>query len=274
MKIISFINMKGGVGKSTVAINVAHCLAERNQKKVLIIDIDPQFNATQCIMKAEDYIEHMRTGKDTICSLFSPDRVAAKSVSGPLVEKGKEISKISPVEISDYLHILPGDLGLHRIEVAAGSGQEFKLKRYLDSISDKYDYVIVDTPPTPSIWMSSALIASDYYIIPVKPDPLSRTGIDLLDSIIEDKKGNFDLKIKCAGVVFNMVEENTTVFRETKNFFNNSNTWRNYIFRSFLPKKVAIARRQTSGEHILKTKDSTLHMKLVRVVDEIEERIQ
>lgn len=273
MKVISFINMKGGVGKSTMAINVAHCLSEREQKKVLIVDMDPQFNATQCLISPERYIEHVKSDLDTICTVFQVDRISARTVSGSLTVAPKALEDIKPISVSNGLDLLPGDLELHRVEVSAGSGLEFKLKRYLETIEDNYDFVIIDTPPTPSIWMSSALIASNYYIIPVKPDPLSITGIDLLDSIIEDKKKNFNLNIKCVGLVFNMVEENTTVYKTTKQFFNNNDYWKKFVFKSFLPKRTDIAKRQTSGIHILKLDNTNLHMSLVRIVDEVQDRI-
>lgn len=95
---------------------------------------------------------------------------------------------ITPVAIKDNLHIIPGSLGLYKIEMKPGEGVENRLKKYLKLRENDYDYVIIDTPPTPSVWMSSALIASNYYLIPVKPDPLSITGIDLLDSIISEKE--------------------------------------------------------------------------------------
>lgn len=272
MKVISFINMKGGVGKSTVAINVAHCLSERNEKRVLIIDIDPQFNATQCVLTPDAYIKHMESGGDTICTVFNPERVVVNSVNGSSVVKPKELEDIKPIKIGGNLDLLPGSLELHRIEVSAGSGLEFKLRRYLDSVRESYDYVLVDTPPTPSIWMYSALIASDFYIIPVKPEPLSITGIDLLESIIEDKKKNFALKIKCLGLVLNLVEEHTITYRKTMEFLEGSDKWRGLIFRSFIPKRTAISKGQTSAVHILKLKDRALHMKLVRVVDELKEK--
>lgn len=273
MKVISFINMKGGVGKSTIAINVAHCLSERDGKRVLIIDLDPQFNATQCIISPENYIKHMEVGGDTICTIFHPERVVANSVNGAAILKPKELEDVKPIKIENFLDILPGSLELHRIEVSAGSGLEFKLRRYLDSVKELYDYVVIDTPPTPSIWMYSALIASDFYIIPVKPEPLSITGIDLLDSIIEDKRKNFALKIKCLGLVLNLVEENTVSYRKTVDFLKSSDKWRDLIFRSFIPKRTAISKGQTSAIHILKLKDRALQMKLVRVVDELKEKV-
>lgn len=81
--------------------------------------------------------------------------------------------------------IIPGDLEIYRIDMAAGHGKEMRLKRYLEKVEGIYDYVIIDTPPTPSHYMMSSLVASDYYLVPVRPEPLSRVGIDLLRGCLE-----------------------------------------------------------------------------------------
>ncbi|WP_434668614.1 ParA family protein [Klebsiella sp. B345] len=70
MKVISLINMKGGVGKSTLATNIANHLSDKLGQKILLIDIDPQFNATQCVMDTGKYVAHMKSGGDNICDIF------------------------------------------------------------------------------------------------------------------------------------------------------------------------------------------------------------
>jgi chromosome partitioning protein len=274
MKIISFVNMKGGVGKSTLAVNFAWCLATRLHHKVLVIDMDPQFNATQCLLNPEQYMQHKQEDKDTILSVFSNCTLQVSTVAGVATSSPKDIDKVESVELHPNLFLLPGDLSLHRIEMTPGDGLEFKLKRYLEAMSQyNFDYVIIDTPPTPSIWMSSALIASNYYIIPLKPDPLSVTGIDLLNSIIQTKKTNFGLKLQCLGIAMNMVEGNTNVYRDTIAYLE-STSWKDSLFKNYIPKRTGIARNQTQGQHILRLNDSNLKLHLVKLTDEILSKIQ
>lgn len=82
MIVISFVNMKGGVGKTTLAVNVADFLAKRHSKKVLLVDMDPQFNATQCLMSSENYIEYLSHGGTTVVDVFKNVNIANVSVVG------------------------------------------------------------------------------------------------------------------------------------------------------------------------------------------------
>ena len=275
MRKISFINMKGGVGKTTLSTNVAYCLAIRENAKVLIVDIDPQFNATQCVFSGDVYYDYLKNKGKTILDLFQVPAISISTVDG--VTGGKQItySDISPYEITDNLYILPGNLNLYQIEISAGSGKENRLKIYLDEINKVYhfDYVIIDTPPTPSIWMVSALLASNYYIIPVKPDPLSYTGIDLLQNIITQKKGDLDLSIKCIGVVLTMVEKNTVVFRKCKEVIGDNKNLKNLLYQKFLPKRTDIPKFQLNQQFILDQPKDDIKLDLVGIVQEMITKI-
>jgi len=254
LKIISLINMKGGVAKTTLAINIADCLAKRHNKKVLIIDVDPQFNATQCLMTPETYMKHLSEGKDTVINIFDrTSRAVPSTVAAPIKIKSKSLEDIEPSRISNNLDLLPGSLELYRLEMAPGDGRENRLKSFINKINEtkKYDYVIIDTPPTPSVWMTSSLIASDYFLIPVKADPISLTGIDLLRSIIEEKKENFDLTIKCAGLVLTITEPNTVVYQNAKSNLEKDNHWKKHLYPVTLPKRTEIARKQLQQHQIL-----------------------
>ena len=123
MKTISFINMKGGVAKTTLAINIADYLARRHSKKVLLIDVDPQFNATQCLMNPVAYINHLNAEKDTILTVFDRQpRAIASTVQGQTTQQPKSLETIDTVSISSKYHLLPGNLELYRLEMAPGRG--------------------------------------------------------------------------------------------------------------------------------------------------------
>lgn len=274
MKVVSFINMKGGVAKTTLSLNIAHCLCTRHDMKVLVIDVDPQFNATQCLMSGNNYVKHIEKQKDTIISVFDRClRPTVGIVNGPSQSTPQNLEDIVPHEVLSGFDLLPGALDLYRLEMAPGEGRENRLKRYLETVESFYDYVIIDTPPTPSVWMTSALIASDYYVIPVKTDPISLTGIDLLHGIINEKKENFGLNIKCLGLVFTIVEENTVVFRRAKENLGANIRWKKLVFKKFLPKRTEVARQQLNQDFILSSNDPILKTSISNITNEFLLRI-
>ncbi|MCP4744886.1 MAG: ParA family protein [Desulfobacteraceae bacterium] len=275
MKIISFINMKGGVAKTTLSLNVADCLCSRHEQRVLVIDIDPQFNATQCLMSADQYVDHIENQRDTIINIFERGyRPTVGVVDGPEEASPKNLCDINLFEVKENYGLLPGSLDLYRLEMASGEGRENRLKKYLETVENFYDFVVIDTPPTPSIWMTSALISSDYYVIPVKPDPISLTGIDLLYGIIGEKKENYGLNIKCIGLVLTIVEDGTIVFRQAKENLANNDRWKNLVFSRFLPKRTEVARQQLNQQLILTSNNNELKQSLVNITKEFLERIE
>lgn len=270
--------MKGGVGKTTLTINIAHFLSKRNGKKVLIIDIDPQFNSTQCLFSGTEYVEHIKNKNDTIVSIFDDSvKTNVSSIEGIKEEEPRLLSDIEPVALNELLHILPGNLELFKLNMSSGSGRENRLKQYLKKINkiENYDYVLIDTPPTPSVWMTSALIASDYYLIPVKPDPMSFVGIDLLENIISTKRDAYDLSIKCIGLVFTMVErDDSIVYRQALKNVKKSPKWKKYYYKKYIPKRADIAKYQLNKQFILDTNDNFAKLSLSGIVNELETRIE
>jgi chromosome partitioning protein len=167
--VISIVNMKGGVAKTTLATNLANVFVEREDCNILLVDLDPQFNATQCLISGEDYVARIAEGQSTIVAIFDdapPAIVSAVTANRPPAKT--ELKDIKPWNIKPRFDLIPGDLELYRLEMGGGQGREQRLKRYLEAINAKeiYDFVIIDTPPTPSHWMMAALLASDGYLVP------------------------------------------------------------------------------------------------------------
>lgn len=273
MKAISLINMKGGVAKTTLSVNIADYLFKRHHKRVLLIDIDPQFNATQCLISGDEYVNYIKSNGDTIVNVFDRNfRPTVGVIDGPSVKTPKKLGEIKPYPTSRGFELLPGALDLYKLEMAPGEGREYRLRNYLKEVQSKYDCVIIDTPPTPSVWMTSALLASDYYLIPVKPDPISLTGIDLLGGIISEKTENFGLEIECCGIVLTIAEENTNVYKNAIRNLSKSKKWKDKLYARHLPKRTEIARRQLNQEFILDYTDATLKHSLTAIVNELIER--
>lgn len=275
VKVISLINMKGGVGKTTLAVNIADCLTRQHGASVLMLDVDPQFNGTQCLMTPADYVEHRKASKDTMLDLFDRKRVKASTVKGASEVQPKTFAEIDLVEVRDNFYLLPGSLDLYRLEMAPGEGRENRLKAFLAALDEEgeYDYVIIDTPPTPSVWMTSALIASDFYLIPVKPDPLSLTGLDLLKSIVEDRKENYGLSVQCAGVVLTMTRNGTNVLADAQRYLSGDIYWKDRVFNTVVPTRVKYAQQQLNSVFMLDSDADGIGQAIINVTNELLVRI-
>ncbi|WP_346893493.1 ParA family protein [Clostridium sp. UBA871] len=205
-KIISFINMKGGVGKTTLCLGVGEYLAHYDNKKILYIDLDPQFNTTQTLMNEynleEVYLTNYYQSKN-ICKIFStPNTIAEK----PEIPKAEEVI----VELDNSIHIVPGTINLI-FEDSRESGKIRRVKKFIadNELRKKYDYIFIDCPPTISLYTDAALIASDYYLVPNRVDRYSILGIKLLKQVIDRLKSDFDLDIKPLGIVYTMITNST-----------------------------------------------------------------
>lgn len=276
MKVVSVVNMKGGVAKTTLAVNLAHCLATTHQKRVALLDLYPQFNATQYLMSPDSYIQHLKRGGSTIKDIFDVDeKIVASSVGGAAAISGKKFEDVSTVKIKG-IDFLPGNIQLYLMEMSSGEGREFSLKQYISQVLSlkDYDYVIIDTPPTPSVWMSSALIASRYYFVPVKPDPISVVGIDMLRGIIDQRKSRMGLELDCAGLVFTIVDRpDSVIYSTTKSELAANDRWKNYVYSSYLPKRTEVAASQMEQKLILELSDTETKTKLKRITEELIARV-
>ena len=277
MVVISFVNMKGGVGKTTLAVNIADFLTKRHSKKVLLVDVDPQFNATQCLLNGDDYVEYLKNGGTTIVDIFNYKKSATISVvDAPTVQEPVPYENIHPYSTKRRFDLIPSQLDLFRFEMAPGQGTEHRLKNYLNHIKEcgEYDICIIDCPPTPSVWMTSALIASDYYLIPSKPDPISMTGLDLLEGIIKERKDNYGCSCKCAGLVLTMVETSTLIYQEATRYFSTSPKWKSYLYKPVMLTRVNVAKGQLNGTFIFDIDDSSLSHQFSGIVQEFLKRVE
>jgi chromosome partitioning protein len=214
MQVVSFMNMKGGVGKTTLAVNIAYALAYQHGKKVLMVDGDPQFNATQCLVDDAEFLQHVENKKGMLKDIFNPRRPGgintAAGTSKP-VNRAKMNLADCTIEIFPGSHgkpgrldLLPNHLSIIDLEFSPRT-TEWRLKTYLNEKAAHYDYVLIDCPPTISFFTQAAILASQKYIVPIKPDPLSVVGLPLLERYIDDFTYDQGIKLEQIGLVFTMV---------------------------------------------------------------------
>ena len=197
--VVAMMNMKGGVGKSTLAANLGWYGAARLDHRVLLVDLDPQFNLSQYVLGVERFEELLASNEPTIDDLFRP-MVSEK----PTVEASELIQEVSNYDDGSCLHLIPARLEL-AFNVRLANERAHILRDSLESIITEYDLVILDCSPTESILTWSAYYASDYILAPVKPEFLSTIGLPLLMKSIETFRSAHpsDKYPEIIGIVFN-----------------------------------------------------------------------
>lgn len=216
--ILTTINMKGGVGKTTLTVNLATCLAQKHQKRVLMVDLDSQISATLSVLAPHDFAR-LRRGRRTISYLID------KVIRPYIVRKFGTADMILP-EVCGVkgLDLLPGNIELYDEYTVAEvlykqtqdaskktkfseTWQQFEkdlIRSILTPVGDRYDYILIDCAPGYNLLTRSAIVASDRYLIPARPEPLSLVGIQLLQQRIQKLKSQYTppLNLSLLGIVF------------------------------------------------------------------------
>lgn len=218
-KVISLINLKGGVGKTTTTIQLAECLASNMfKKRVLVIDLDPQTNATIALIDEKKWLDLNGTYK-TIFHLFNDqlEHTNYFSITEAIQKRVSNLrlpyldllsSSIDLINIQDRIKDIPekSNFTLQPTEI---------LRREINKIKSNYDYILIDCPPSLGLVTQNGLEISDYYLIPTIPDKLSTWGIPQIIQQIDRISQNRSLSIKCLGLVFTKVEVNKRVHSST-----------------------------------------------------------
>ena len=251
--IISMVNMKGGVGKTTVTINLATCLAKNHRKKVLVVDLDTQINATLSLMSPGQFAK-LKQEKCTLKTLvdratnrnFDPDISLEKIIQ-------KNLCKIAGLDL------LPGDLELYDdyylAEIVYGKSQgerlDFKQNWYqledrlmrgiLQETMNQYDWIFLDFSPGDNLITRSGILASNLYIIPAKAEPLSMIGIGILEGRIRQLKASDRTKINLLGIILTSLGRTTKMAENIKDRLI-TDFGKDAIFNTEIPTNVAVAR--------------------------------
>lgn len=236
-EVITFANMKGGVGKTTLCVSVSHELLTRG-KKVLVIDNDPQFNATLSFIRPERFVPEVLEGKTIVDVYERPPRLGR---SNRQALSRADLIRASYHLVSDRsktLDIIPSRLELYAT-LDNPTGKENRLDSIIKSQFQDYDYILVDCPPTPSILTRAAFASSAHVVIPVTPDYFATIGLpQFLGTLLdfkEDQPDDHDVQV--LGVVFTRVPtaRSELVERSIRQVIEVANPRNVNVFRSFLP---------------------------------------
>lgn len=228
-KKIAIVNQKGGVGKSTTAVNLGAGLAEKNNK-VLIIDIDPQGNASSGLGIEKSKVEY------TVYDLLIESEPALKAVLKT---------------DNDNLDIIPANIELAgaEIELVSIMSRESRLKKSLVKITDKYDYIIIDCPPSLGLLTLNALTAADSVMVPIQCEYYALEGLGQLMNTIELVRKNLNSDLRIEGVLMTMYDARTNlseqVIDEVKEYFSD------LVFESIIPRNVRLSEAPSFGKPIL-----------------------
>ncbi len=253
---ISLINMKGGVGKSTLTVNLAWHFAAYGDwhKKVLVVDLDPQFNASQYLLGVSDYEDILKSNKPTIWDVFE---------QGTTTPMGKLVLPDDHAPIHEHRRFRDGgkiDLIPSRLELAfslknPGGQKERRLSRLLKEVESEYDLILIDCAPTESVLTTAAYLSSDWLLVPVKPEYLSTIGLPLLVNSMGDFKAQYEnKKLKLAGVVFNAASEylpEEALAKDTVRSIAKKNGW--YVFTREVEYSRSYPKGAREGQPIFRT---------------------
>lgn len=224
-QVIAIINQKGGVGKSTTAINLAAALGDLG-KRVLVVDFDPQGNATSGFGVDKDQLES--------------DVYEALMNSVPL----SDVVVQSPVE---HVDVAPATIQLAgaEIELVSVMARESVLRYVLDPIREQYDYVFIDCPPSLGLLTVNSLVAADSLLIPIQCEFYALEGLSKLLESMRMVKGRLNPSLEVFGVVMTMFDARTTlskqVVEEVRDYFGDK------VFQSVIPRNVKLSEAPSHG---------------------------
>ena len=247
-RVIAIANQKGGVGKTTTSVNLSACLAFLG-KKVLLMDIDPQGNASSGIGVAKGDLE------TCVYDVLIDDEPAENVVIQ---------SKL------DNLHVLPATISLAgaEIELVSTISRELRLKNALEGVRERYDYIIIDCPPSLGLLTINALTAADSVIIPVQCEYYALEGLSQLLSTIRLVQKHLNKNLMIDGVLLTMLDARTNlglqVIEEVKKYFQDK------VYKTVVPRNVRLSEAPSHGEPIItydaKSRGAEVYLELAREV--------
>lgn len=227
-KVISIANQKGGVGKTTTAINISAMLAKKG-KKVLLIDADPQGNATSGL------------GVSKVCEFSTYDI---------LINDVEIANTVQKVDIKG-LDVCPTNMSLAgaEVELVSAVGREYRMKDKIDKAKDNYDFIFIDCPPSLGLVTLNALTASDSVLIPVQCEYFALEGVGELLKTIDLVRKYYNRGLTIEGAVLTMYDPRTKLSNQVVNEVNKY--FENKVFETLIPRNVRLSEAPSYGKPIV-----------------------
>jgi chromosome partitioning protein len=225
-RIYTLVNQKGGVGKTTTAINLAAYLAKLGQR-VLVVDLDPQANATSCLGVDKHGVQ-----SSTYEVIINEDAPAGFILFNEKLQ----------------LSLLPSSPALAgaEVELVEEPGREFRLRNALDSLDDKYDYILIDCPPSLGLLTVNGLVAAeDGVLVPVQCEYLALEGLGQLTQTIQRVQSSLFPGLRVRGVVLTMYDPRTNLSHDVVQEVNNH--FPGQVFKSVVPRSIRLAEAPSYG---------------------------
>ena len=194
---VTLMNMKGGVGKSTLTANLGWYGAWEKDQRVLLVDLDPQFNLSQYVLGTTAYEAHLNAESMTVRDVFEvePGKRAAETPANVIAE-------VRRWDDGSRIDLVPSSLELS-LTLKNPTNKAQRLANFLDEVRARYDLILIDCAPTESILTTAAYYASDSVLIPVKPEFLSTIGLPLVARSLAEFETDFKKSLEVLGIVFN-----------------------------------------------------------------------
>ena len=229
-RIIAIANQKGGVGKTTTAINLSSCLADKGQK-VLAIDMDPQGNMTSGLGIDKDEVE--------------------KTVYDLIIGEA-EVSEVIQKDVMENLDVIPTniDLSAAEIELIGIEEKEYIVKNAIQNVKDNYDFIIIDCPPSLSMLTINAMTTADSVLVPIQCEYYALEGLSQLMHTVQLVKERLNPVLEIEGVVFTMYDARTNLSLQVVE--NVKDNLQQNIYKTIIPRNIRLAEAPSYGMPINK----------------------